>query len=349
MLTRSEAISLLFAPLCRSGLLLGRPPRPKPHAHFYYVDDAEARRSFGANVHRMDLVSPAWLSVDPKGQLRSTADPAFVRTAAARSLPLMPILVNENFKPEIAGLVLTDDGVQRSLVESIAAMAARHRLRGIQLDFEDVGPLYRDAFTAFASELSGALRRVGRTLTIAVPAPLIPMAGPETEMPTWTPNPRAAAFDYKRLAEVSDWLTLMAYDEYTWSGSPGPVSGLPWVQACLEKLLQEVPPQRVSLGVPFYYRRWAGSSVTVGRHSEASALSARFQAPAAVHKLQQENAIKFTEGSTPNVVWFNDAQTLRARVALVHRYGLAGFSAWRLGQEDPDVWRFTFPDWRSHS
>ena len=36
--------------------------------------------------------------------------------------------------------------------------------------------------------------------------------------------------------------------------------------------------------------------------------------------------------------YFDDADSLARKVALVHTYGLAGIAAWRLGFEDPGFW-----------
>jgi spore germination protein YaaH len=37
-------------------------------------------------------------------------------------------------------------------------------------------------------------------------------------------------------------------------------------------------------------------------------------------------------------VWFEEGSGVAARLALAARYGAGGVAAWRLGQEDPEVW-----------
>ncbi|MBI3980030.1 MAG: hypothetical protein HY331_17800, partial [Chloroflexi bacterium] len=39
-----------------------------------------------------------------------------------------------------------------------------------------------------------------------------------------------------------------------------------------------------------------------------------------------------------HVVWLEDAASVRARLTLVDKHGIAGIAVWRLGQEDPAVW-----------
>jgi spore germination protein YaaH len=38
------------------------------------------------------------------------------------------------------------------------------------------------------------------------------------------------------------------------------------------------------------------------------------------------------------ISYFDDADSLARKVALVHSYGLAGIAAWRMGFEDPQFW-----------
>jgi len=339
-ITRAHLLRLAAAPFL-PGVSRGN-SRTTPVSQFYYVEDLAARKSFSANAAAMDILSPAWLTVDAKGHLQSTADPKLVRAAQALGISVMPVLVNDGFRPEIASLVLTDENIQTALLKDIGTIVAKLGFDGIQLDFEEVGAVYRETFSLFAARLAREVAKRKAVLTVAVPAPLIPSAGPDTHPATWAANERAAAFDYQRLAETAESLTLMAYDEYTWGGQPGPVAGLPWVRACVEKVLEGSPPPRVLLGLPLYHRRWSGKKITEGSYADASALRATFSAPVALHAVQQEKVFSFQEGTVPNVVWFNDAESLALRLALVHEYKLGGFSAWRLGQEDPQVWRSVF-------
>ena len=45
------------------------------------------------------------------------------------------------------------------------------------------------------------------------------------------------------------------------------------------------------------------------------------------------------EGDTLRTAWFDDALSLREKLALVPLYHLRGYAAWRLGMEDPEFWQ----------
>src|SRR5699024_2264807 len=45
------------------------------------------------------------------------------------------------------------------------------------------------------------------------------------------------------------------------------------------------------------------------------------------------------QASEKNIeIWFDSTETLLKKIALVEKYGLKGWGAWRLGQEDPNIW-----------
>jgi spore germination protein YaaH len=165
---------------------------------------------------------------------------------------------------------------------------------------------------------------------------------PHATQPVWVPNVRAAAFDYARIGRVVDSMTLMSYDEYTAPDQPGPVAGLAWVEACVRKILEWVPAQKVQLGLALYYRHWGGAKVTEGPFPGARVLAAKSGVKMALNAAHQEMTFEFREGPMRHVVWCSDAAGVAQRLALVSKYKLGGYAAWRVGQEDPAVWQKVF-------
>jgi GH18 family chitinase len=46
----------------------------------------------------------------------------------------------------------------------------------------------------------------------------------------------------------------------------------------------------------------------------------------------------YSAAGTSHTVWYENAQSVDAKLAIVDKYGLAGAAFWRLGHEDPAVW-----------
>ncbi len=308
-------------------------------AHSYYVNEPSSWRSLQTNGQRLGLVSPDWLVADESGRLGSSVDVNVVAWARAHSMPLMPLVVNRDFRPEAAAAVLATEATRRRLVDQLAAMAAQHDFAGLVLDFEHVPAAERDHLTRFVALLASALRRDARRLGIAVHPPLLPARIADSQL--WVANEDAFAFDLPALSRHADFISLMAYDMHFQPGDPGPIASLPWVEACVVRTLQFVPRRKLLLGVPFYHRHWSARRVQEGSYAQALELATKTQARIETHPFHREKTFSFSNGEGSNQVWFNSADDVADRIALARRYRLRGYSAWRLGQEDPALWTAT--------
>jgi len=315
--------------------------------HFYLVNEPSSLQSVQNNYRQISLVSPQWFGVDEAGQLESTVDPEVVEWAAAHRIPIMPLLINQKFQPSVAHAVLNNEQTWSQVIAQLVESAAVHRFYGIQVDFENVPAEDRDRFTQFISKLAKELHRRRLKLSVATAAPLTP-APPRTTSDTsppapWSANNQSVAYDYRALGRVADFVTLMTYDEFTSPDRAGPVAGLPWVIACLQHTLELIPSKKLLLGIPLYYGLWDGQSVREGPYAEALSLAERWGTKIQVDPEQREEPFQFQDGPNLSVVWLQDSQSLRERMALVGQYRLAGFSAWRLGQEAAEAWNNVFP------
>jgi spore germination protein YaaH len=329
----SHGRAVLALTMCLA--LPGRAPAAGLQRHFYATADEESVASLRQHARDIDLASPQWFQVDASGRLVDVSDPVLADWARRTKVRLMPLVLNSEFRPEIAHLVLSDSRVQSDLIRDLLDAGERLKLRGFQLDFENVPASDRAAFTAFVRALSGRLRSRGLRLSVAVPAPLFAVPSDANPEPL---NERALAFDYRALSAASDFLTVMTYDQHTSKDNPGPVSGRPWLEACLKRVLAEAPAKKVMLGLPLYYRRFRPGGVLEGTHAEALALSRAQNATIRRDPVEGESTFAFDETGAPNVVWLQDAQSLKDRLDLTRRLRLLGFSAWRLGHEDPEAW-----------
>lgn len=330
----SFAVSAAFAPVASAG---GRPV-----AHFYLVNEPSSLESLERHAAQVGLVSPQWFAVDGEGRLESTVDPALVRWAAEQRLPLMPLLVNRDFDPRVAHALLASSDARSRLTSALLDAAVAARFHGLQLDFENVAEEDRDRYADFVKALAGRLRKRGLRLSVALPAPLA--AAPLPSSPrgatpwVWPRNENSLGFDYGKIAKAVDFVSLMAYDQHAAPGEPGPVAGLPWVEACLRRTLEWVPAKKLRLGIPLYHRQWSGKAVTEGSYEEARAMAERRGAAILMDPTEREKTLAFGDGAEAAVAWLQDRETLRERLELVRRYGLGGLSAWRLGHEDPALW-----------
>ena len=319
----------------------GRGLAARPLAMFYYSDDSSGLESLQTHAGAMTLLAPQCYGLDRRGALHGQL-PAGVREVARRAgLPLMPLVTNPGFDRSTAHALLRNAQAQERAATSLAQLAERDQYVGWQLDFEGIDPADKLAYTRFAARVAARLHRDHRLLSVAV-VPRFADPFPGRSASGFYTGEWGAAFDYRGLGRVADFLVLMTYDQHTPLTPPGPVAGYDWVQAALDYALRRVPASKLLLGLPFYGREWIATPSGSTAHSLAyKDLDLYLHDPASERHwddLLRTTWFQRREGDTLRTAWFDDARSLREKLKLVQRYHLRGYAAWRLGMEDPEFW-----------
>jgi len=313
-----------------------------PLAMFYYSDDSLGRGSLQAHADAMSLLAPQCYALDRAGILHGQLPPGVQDVTHRADLPLMPLVTNSGFDRWAAHGLLHNASAQERAARSLAQLAERDQYVGWQLDFEGIAPADKLAYTRFVARVAAKLHHDHRLLSVAV-APRFSDTYPDTSATGFRTGEWGAAFDYRGLAQVADFLVLMAYDQHTPSTPPGPVAGYDWVQAVLDYAVSRVPPAKLLLGIPFYGREWDETSRGDAAHSLAYKDLNPFLADPASERhwddLSRTTWFQWREGETLRTAWFDDARSLREKLKLVELDHLRGYAAWRLGVEDPGFWQ----------
>ena len=259
------------------------------------------------------------------GSILGTPDQSAAGRAGAANLPIWPSLANDSTNPSATDQLLNSPHATNVLVNEMVAAIRYDGYRGINLDFEGMLGTDKAAFTAFVQQLATALHSHGAKLIVDV----VPhdFAGV---------NMYSAAYDIAAIGKVADFVDLMAYDEHGNGGTPGPVAGLDWDNSILQATLPDLTPAHVLLGVPLYGRAWGSLG---GAAAYSNVLYNALSVPGARVDYDfsaQTPYILSPDGSL--TTYFDDADSLARKVALVHAYGLGGIAAWRLGFEDQGFW-----------
>ena len=64
----------------------------QPKALFYMTDNPNSVKSFTDHADKVDILVPAWYSVDGNGLVYGGPNPAVLKTAADHHVPVMPIV-----------------------------------------------------------------------------------------------------------------------------------------------------------------------------------------------------------------------------------------------------------------
>lgn len=320
--------------------------KASPLAMFYYSGDSMGLASLEAHADDITLLAPQCYGLDRAGALHGKLPAEVLEVTRRSGLPLMPLVTNPGFDRLTSHILLHNAQAQERAAKSLAQLAERDQYVGWQLDFEDIDPADKLAYTRFVGRLAARLHHDHRLLSVAV-VPRFSDRYPDSSNPGFHTGEWGAAFDFRALGRVADFLVLMAYDQHTSLTPPGPVAGYDWVKAALDYAVRRVPPFKLMLGLPLYGREWSETAGATTSHSLAyKDLKRYLDGPGSGHywdDLFRTAWFQMREGDTVRTAWFDDARSLREKLKLVQLYHLRGYAAWRLGVEDPEFWHAEEP------
>jgi spore germination protein YaaH len=313
----------------------------RPLAMFYYLNDSLGLGTLAAHAQAMTLLGPQCFWIDQDGFVHGDI-PMEVREAAHRAqLPIMPLVINPGFDRPTARALLRSAQAQERAAMYLGYLAGRDRYVGWQLDIENIDPADELDYTHFVERVAERLHRDHRLLSVAV-APRFSDDYPDNRAEEFRTGEWSAAFDFRALGRVADFLTLMAYNQHSTSSPPGPVAGYDWAKAALDYAVRRVPQTKLLLGIPLYGREWAETSQGTTSRSLAYRDLTPYQGSNGDEPHWDERSrttwFQVRDGDAQRTAWFDDSRSLREKLGLMQLYHLRGFAAWRLGVEDPQFW-----------
>jgi spore germination protein YaaH len=301
------------------------PPGAVPVTAFV-VDTSASNTSLAAHLNHIRAVSPTGWQVHADGSVQGSPDPVAVDRAQAAGAQVWPSLANDASDPASTTALLHGPAAISRLIDQVVSAQAAAGYHGINLDFEGMAATDKNAFTAFVTALAAALHQHGAQLTVDV----VPHDGSGV-------NQYSAAYDVPAIAAATDLVDLMAYDQHADGTAPGPVAGLDWDRSQLAATLPELNPAHTLLGIPLYGRRWQGGAGSAVSYAEATSGALSAAGARVDYDFSAETPfIVSADGAT--VTYFDDADSLARKIALVSAHGMAGVAAWRLGFEDTGFW-----------
>lgn len=289
-----------------------------------------------AAASAVDEIGFDWYHTQADGSVTAEhEDPELVAAAREHELNLFATVTNTPgahaaFDREIAAGVLTSPERRDRFVSACVDLVKTMGYDGIDLDWEDLRPADRDGFSLLIEKLAKALHAEGRFLSIAVM--------PKTSEPGEWDNQRYA--DWPRLGKAIDSFKIMTYSFSGPWGGPGPQTPLRWADKVLRLAERTVPPEKVSMGVPFFGFDWHGDSCAAVSAHRGAGLVETHGAHVTREPSSKEATMTFNEGGETHHVIFQDEAALAAKLQVVRRRHpeIAGISIWVMGQEIPAFW-----------
>ena len=303
----------------------------------YYSQVATAPDRTGTRIDGVNVVSPAFFSIDTNGDLVEnigTRGQAYLEWARSNNCRVWPMLQNAgDGMQSVTSKIMNSYNNRKKLIEQIVNACIKYKLDGINLDFENMKKEDKDLYSRFVIELMPRMKELGLVLSVDVTAP--------DGADTWS-----LCFDRHVIGDVADYIVFMAYDEYgASSNKSGTTAGFDWVELSLKKFLEteEIESDKIILAVPLYTRLWTEDSEgNVIKNPVVSMKDIDDVIPSDAKKTWDDELkqyyVEYKEGNNTKKMWIEDLESLKAKTELISKYQLGGLAAWQKGMETDEVW-----------
>jgi HAD superfamily hydrolase (TIGR01509 family) len=336
------------------------PPSAMPldvWAPYWTLGDTNTELS--ERIRSIREVSPFWyratdaatITIDPNAS--TTATDEFLATARSSGARVIPSVIDAMPAGGMAG-VLADPVSRRTHVEALMNFVREGDFDGLDLDYEQFAfadgrstwAATRPNWVTFVTELAAELHSEEKTLTVSIPP--VYSQGRTNSSGFWV-------YDHGAIAEVVDFIRIMAYDFST--SSAGPIAPLEFVQRAVDGALEVVEdPSRLVLGIPVYGYNWVTSVTGVCPESADGRVSVTARS---VHDLLERRGgtpvrndvtgewsftyeLDFADATRSctqlRQVNYVDGDGAVERIEIARQAGFGGVALWALGYEDDPVW-----------
>ena len=254
---------------------------------------------------------------------------AALREGVLPILTLTPLDAAGQFSNYLIHQLVNSPEAMNRLIDNLLIVMAEKNYRGLDIDFEYIPAVDRDAFTSFVRLCAQRMHAAG---SYRVSVALAPKTSAAQQGLLYEGK------DYPALGEAADAVLLMTYEwGYTY-GPPMAVAPLNKVRQVVEYAVTEIPPSKIYLGIPNYGYDWPlpyVSGVTRARtlgNVEAVMLAIQQGASIRFDETAQSPYFRYTEREIIHEVWFEDVRSLQAKFDLIQEYRLTGAGYWNLMQ-----------------
>ena len=296
---------------------------------YTYAEHSDEKVNQIKDINGFDIIIPTWFSIrNGNGDMIDRGNLNYIKKYNELGVDVWAYLDN-SFNPDITHEALSNENTRKKVIDKTLELCKNYNMKGINIDFEHTKIEDRDNITAFVNEFR---EKAGDDFIITVDV-----------TPQISSDVTKEPYDRKALAEVSDYIVVMAYDQH-WGSSDeaGSVAQYKWVEGSINVLFRNVPNRKMILGVPLYTRLWKESngkvtSKTISMNEVVNIIASKGLNPI-WDKDSQQNYVEYEENGSTYKIWIEDANSLEKKVSLVNKYNLAGVGSWRLGFETQNIW-----------
>jgi cellulose synthase/poly-beta-1,6-N-acetylglucosamine synthase-like glycosyltransferase/peptidoglycan/xylan/chitin deacetylase (PgdA/CDA1 family)/spore germination protein YaaH len=299
-----------------------------------YADwDSNSLASLEEHAGALTHVAAPWFTLtDTTSNLLYEPDAKLVTYAASRGLTVMPILdnlVGTEWQPEAVENLANGPAQKRAqFIAELVRDLKESKVGGVILNWEQVDPASKDAYTTLVAQMSDALHDADKELWFMV------SMGDDFD-----------TFDLDEMANSVDRFVAQFHDENSDTDAPGPIASIPWLEGWL-KVVTDTAGTDQWIGVlgayAYDWNTTTKKTDTIG-FKDAMSRASYAGVDQAGQKVEvaapnYNGMFDFTEGEEAHTIAFLDAISFYNQLLLVRGAKLGGVGINRLGSEDPQIW-----------
>ena len=292
---------------------------------FYVPWDESSTYSLQRHIGDLDWLAPVWLTVTgPNHQFNILPDRngrAVIDTATHRPL-ILPVVQNfANGQVDETGIegLLANPALRRHFLAQLENFLVANHASGAVFDFEQLDRAGQSNYLQLLHEARPRFAAHGWLVTVAAPVDQ-----------NW---------DLKRFAALSDKLFVMAYDEHSNDGPPGPIASQQWWATSVAAAIRQIPRDKTIVTIGNYAYDWHDGTGDPENVEEAWVDAGDSDARPTFDRIAANSTFAYDdEAGHPHTVWLLDAASAYNEITVLNRAGIREVALWRLGAEDPALW-----------
>jgi cellulose synthase/poly-beta-1,6-N-acetylglucosamine synthase-like glycosyltransferase/spore germination protein YaaH/peptidoglycan/xylan/chitin deacetylase (PgdA/CDA1 family) len=292
---------------------------------FYVPWDESSTFSLQRHIGDLDWLAPVWVTLTgPNHQFNVLPDRngrAVINAATHRPL-ILPVVQNfANGKVDETGIenLLANPALRRHFLDQLEAFLLSNHASGAVFDFENLNRAGQSNYLQLLREARQRFAAHGWLVTIAAPVD--------------------QDWDLKRFAALSDKMFVMAYDEHSNDGPPGPIASQQWWATVVASAVRQIPRDKAIVTIGNYAYDWHDGTGDPENVEEAWVDAGDSAAQPTFDRIAANSTFAYQdEEGHPHVVWLLDAASAYNEITVLRRAGIRDVALWRLGAEDPGLW-----------
>ncbi len=312
-----------------------------------YWDQETAFQSFKKNVKEINYISVFWYRLDENGNVglysKAKENKSIIRYAKDNNVKVIALVANLSesnqniWDYKRVDKAISDKEKRGNHIAQIVNLVEKNNFDGVDIDYESLKSQQKNDFSQFIKELSTELHKRNKILGVAV--------YPKTSKTNPYDANGAGAQDLKKIGKYADQLYFMTYLEHGSFSEPGPIGSLNSTNQAIKYGISQLPRSKIFIGIGLIGSRWvkengqykgADDELTF---SQIVSISQNQKAEPIWDEDSKTPYINFWSNGNENIIWFENAESIKLRVELAKNLGVGGVSFWRLGNEDERIWR----------